>query len=84
MKRIVLVVALTALGVATTHAQQTPDLDPDRDPSRDPSIMSPKVPPARKLPTVEIIRTMKPQLDDTCVPCKERWWEQDKRGPRPW
>jgi hypothetical protein len=19
-----------------------------------------------------------------CVPCAERWWEQDKRGPRPW
>jgi len=34
--------------------------------------------------TVTIIRNMKREMDDTCVPCVERWWERDIRGRRPW
>lgn len=82
MKAMAAVVIL--LGVTGAHAQPI-CRDPDRDPCRDPSIMSPKVTPPKSTRTPSIIRDMKQGLgDDTCIPCKERWGEQDKRGSRPW
>jgi tetratricopeptide (TPR) repeat protein len=44
------------------------------------AVPLPPAPRRSESTTVTIIRNMKREMDDTCVPCVERWWERDIRA----